>query len=46
MFGRFGALGDDRAMMKHEMNLRDLPKTLQFAAVGVLLVLAVVTLLK
>ena len=45
MFGRFGALGDDRAMMKGEMNIRDLPKPLQHAAVGVLLVLAVVTLL-
>ncbi len=45
MFGRFGALGDDRAMMKREMNIRDLPKPLQYAAVGVLLVLAVVTLL-
>ena len=45
MFGRFGALGDDRAMMKREMNIRDLPKPLQYAAVGVLLVFAVVTLL-
>ena len=32
-------------MMKREMNIRDLPKPLQYAAVGVLLVLAVVTLL-
>ena len=45
MFGRFKALGGDRAMMKREMNIRDLPKPLQYAAVGVLLFLAVVTLL-
>ena len=45
MFCRFAALGDDRAMMKREMNIRDLPKPLQYAVVGVLLVLAVVTLL-
>ena len=32
-------------MMKRELNIRDLPKPLQYAAVGVLLVLAVVTLL-
>ena len=45
MFGRFGALGDNLAIMKREMNIPDLPKPLQYAAVGVLLVLAVVTLL-
>ena len=45
MFGRFGAMGDDWAMMKREMNIRDLPKPLRYAAVGVLLVLAVLTLL-
>ena len=32
-------------MMKREMNIRDLPKPLQYAAVGVLLVFVVVTLL-
>ena len=30
-------------MMKREMNIRDLPKPLQYAAVGVLLVFVVVT---
>ena len=45
MFGRFAALGDNRAMMKREMNIRNLPKQLQYAAVSVLLVLALVTLL-
>ena len=45
MFGRFEALGDDWAMMNSEMNIRDLPKPLQYAAGGVLLVLAVVPLL-
>ena len=32
-------------MMKRAMNIRELPKSVQYAAVGVLLVLAVVTLL-
>ena len=45
MFGRFEALGDDWAMMNREMNIRDLPKPLQYTAVGVLLILAVVTVL-
>ena len=43
MFCRFGALGDDQAMLKREMNIRDLPKPLQYAAVRVLLVFVVVT---
>ncbi len=43
MFARFGALGDDWAMMKREMNIRDLPKPRQYAVVGVLLVFVVVT---
>ena len=30
-------------MMKHEMNIRDLPKPMQYAAVGVLLLFFVVT---
>ena len=33
----FWGAGDDRAMMKREMNIRDLPKPLQYAAVGVVL---------
>ena len=41
----FGALGDNRAMIKREMNIRDLLKPLQYAAVGVLLLSAVVTML-
>ena len=45
MFGRFGALGDNRAMIKREINIRGLPKPLQYAAVGVLLLSAVVTML-
>ena len=32
-------------MMKREMNIRDLPTPLQYAAVGVLLLSAVVTML-
>ena len=32
-------------MMKREMNIRTLPKPLQYAAIGMLLVLALVTLL-
>ena len=32
-------------MMKRAMNIQELPKSVQYAAVGVLLVLAVVTLL-
>ena len=43
MFGRFKALGGDRAMMKREMNIRHLPKPLQYAAVGGLLVFVMVT---
>ena len=39
----FWGAGDDRAMMKRELNIRDLPKPLQYAAVGVLLVFVVVT---
>ena len=39
----FWGAGDDRAMMKREMNIRDLPKPLQYAVVGVLLVFVVVT---
>ena len=42
-FGRCGALGDDQAMMKSKINIRDLPRRLQYAAVGVLLVFVVVT---
>ena len=41
----FWGAGDDRAMMKREMNIRDLPKPLHYAAVCVLLVLALMTLL-
>ena len=33
----------DQAMMKREMNIRDLPKPLQYVAIGVLLVFVVVT---
>ena len=39
----FWGAWDDRAMMKREMNIRDLPKPLQYATVGVLLVFVVVT---